>query len=200
MRSVIITLALIPFWTTSSSRENWLASLSSAEIPLAKDDFQETNLNQVITMDSMPGLTALIESHGLCLCQNGKVILRASADPISFPSVNAPTQLDSSSFERDLAGRMALNPPIGDADNCYSTYTVDSVREYKNKYALRMLRIWVTDTTTCEDDEVISSQFQVHFLSASRGPLYYLIYYYDFWPNKQAELVERFLNNIRPAK
>jgi hypothetical protein len=171
----LLILTLLAFLEVSCGKKSQQQASSKSEDSsvIKKPSFSDAC--DSFALDSILGYSLRVRERRITVLRDQKKILSAFASSIEPWSLRAAKELDSVDVGRGFAMLLAVCPPVGDADNCASNYTVDSVREYRNKSNLRYFHIWAESKTTCEDGHVDSSHYQGYFVDVSFGQQYCMI-------------------------
>ncbi len=153
----------------------------------------------MIAVDSVPGVSVRwMKDDQIWFYKGKELLIWTHAQFIPSSAIHAQSELDSMQVEREWVTSIALNPPLGDADNCETQFALDTIIQYRNQYHLRHFIAQVKDSTQCTDGVRLSSHFNVHFLSVSRQRSYCLIVYFEFSPNNQStEFINKVYDGIR---
>ena len=127
------------------------------------------NLNKPFVVDSLDGYSVRIKDRQITVLRGQEEILYATAFSASEVYSRWARELDSVDLAKGFAMALALSPPVGDADNCSSDYSIDSTMEYRNRFNLRCFRIWARSKTSCEDGITYSSRYQGFYVDLSQG-------------------------------
>jgi hypothetical protein len=121
-----------------------------------------------IAVDSIIGYTVRINEDHIEISKDTNSIVDAIVYSIDKYYLHRAKELDSVDTVRGFALARALTgPAIGEADNCYNEYTIDSLVEFKNRFNLRCFRIFMKGKTTCDDNSFSPSYYQGYLVSLS---------------------------------
>ena len=155
-------------------------------------------------IDSIPGYSIYQNEESIEILKNNYSALSAIVYSIDSDYMPRAKELDSVDTIRGYAlARALIGPAIGDADNCFTEYTIDSQVEFTNRFNLRCFRIILKGTTTCDDSTYSPSFYQCYFVSVSdRGNsmLVQIPKELDFLKNKTVTELSRLLANSIKCK
>jgi hypothetical protein len=170
----------------------------------AQDSIGQTSLSTYTPVipcgiDSIPGYSIFHEEDCIEVTKNNYSALSAIVYSIDSAYLPRAKELDSVDIIRGFALAYALRGlEFGNADNCETEYTIDSLFEFTNRFNLRCFRIIMKGTTTCDDRTSSSSYYQCYIVSVSDRENRMLVQIpksYDFLNNKTVTELSRLLAN-----
>ena len=153
-------------------------------------------------IDSIPGYSIYHDEECIEVLKNNYSALSAIVYSIDSVYLPRAKELDSADITRGFAlARALIGPAIGNADNCETEYTIDTLVEFTNRFNLRCFRIILKGTTSCDDSTYRPSYYQCYFVSVSDREKRMLVQIptgLDFLENKTVtELSKLLANNIK---
>ncbi len=160
------------------------------------------NLAPPFILDSLPGYSLLFDSAGFRVFNKDQQLLRAriySLDPISLRDVKRSSPND---IDKGFVLQFASNAiGIGESDSCSVRISIQTVREFHNRFKLRCFKIAYRAIESCHDIAKDTLQMQGYFIVLSRDKDHRLLEIPDgldfFYDQEVTEMSQRLVNSIR---